>query len=512
MPYCLYVRKSRADADAEARGEGETLSRHISALLSLAKRRGLEIGRIYKEIVSGETISGRPMMQELLADVGAGKWEGVLVMEIERLARGETIDQGIVAQTFKYSGTKIITPIKDFDPEDEFDEEYFEFGLFMSRREYKTINRRLQRGRLASVQEGKYCGNRPPYGYVRQKLTGESGFTLAPDPDEAEVVGLVFELFTGGLGISRIVRRLNEMNVPTRSGVPWSPTTVRGILTNPVCVGKIRWGGRPTKKKITDGIVSISRPRSPDIVITDGRHPPIVADETFELAQELLRASSRPRVASLDEVKNPLAGLVFCAKCGKRMIRKPYKNGRSHDSLICPGSLCDNISSPLYLVEQHVIDALRVWLADYRVQIRGPAPPAKISTKEKAAARLKSEASTLQKQMDSLHDLLERGIYSPETFLDRSSSLSERLEKCKKDLSAAEAEILSEKEHTDAAVSIIPRVEHLLKVYDDLPSAGAKNELLRGVLEKVVYLKTHRINRFTPETFDIEIFPRIPQK
>ena len=35
-------------------------------------------------------------------------------------------------------------------------EEYFEFGLFMSRREYNTIKRRLQRGRLASVREGKY--------------------------------------------------------------------------------------------------------------------------------------------------------------------------------------------------------------------------------------------------------------------------------------------------------------------------------------------------------------------
>lgn len=59
-------------------------------------------------------------------------------MEIERLARGDTIDQGIVAQTFKYSGTRIITPARDYDPSSEADEEYFEFGLFMSRREYQT--------------------------------------------------------------------------------------------------------------------------------------------------------------------------------------------------------------------------------------------------------------------------------------------------------------------------------------------------------------------------------------
>ena len=167
MPYCLYVRKSRADAEAEARGEGETLSRHINTLLDLAKRRHLDITQIYREIVSGETIAARPVMQQLLSEVEQGVWTGVLVMEVERLARGDTVDQGIVAQTFKFSDTKIITPIKDYDPNNEFDEEYFEFGLFMSRREYKTINRRLQRGRLASVKEGKYVGSQSPYGYER---------------------------------------------------------------------------------------------------------------------------------------------------------------------------------------------------------------------------------------------------------------------------------------------------------------------------------------------------------
>lgn len=36
--YCLYLRKSRADAEAEARGEGETLARHEKMLLDVAKR------------------------------------------------------------------------------------------------------------------------------------------------------------------------------------------------------------------------------------------------------------------------------------------------------------------------------------------------------------------------------------------------------------------------------------------------------------------------------------------
>lgn len=106
--YVIYLRKSRKDEEAEQRGEGETLARHERILLDYAKRLHLNVTEIYREIVSGETIATRPMMQRLLSEVEQGMWTAVLVMEVERLARGDTIDQGIVAQTFKYSETKII--------------------------------------------------------------------------------------------------------------------------------------------------------------------------------------------------------------------------------------------------------------------------------------------------------------------------------------------------------------------------------------------------------------------
>jgi site-specific DNA recombinase len=202
---CIYLRKSRADREAEARGEGETLARHERILLDLAKKRGYNVGAIYKEIVSGETISARPVMQQLLREVESGMWDGVLVVEVERLARGDTIDQGVVARSFQYSNTLIITPLKTYDPNNEYDEEYFEFGLFMSRREYKTIRRRLTAGRESSAKEGKYCGSKPPYGYSRVKLVGEKGWTLQPVPDQAEIVKLIFNLYVHGVSGERIV-------------------------------------------------------------------------------------------------------------------------------------------------------------------------------------------------------------------------------------------------------------------------------------------------------------------
>ena len=149
--YVIYLRKSRKDSDLEALGI-DVLKRHEETLLELA--RSLPIGAIYREVVSGDSIDARPEMVRLLSEVESGIWEGVLVVEVERLARGDTIDQGRVQRAFFYSNTLIVTPGKTYNPAIENDNEYFEFSLFMSRREYATIKRRMQAGRIRSVKDG----------------------------------------------------------------------------------------------------------------------------------------------------------------------------------------------------------------------------------------------------------------------------------------------------------------------------------------------------------------------
>ena len=156
--YVKYLRKSRFDRDYAELSIEETLKRHEAILDKLAAQRGYYIAKTYYEVVSGESIAARPEIQKLLEEVNAGFYAGVLVVDVERLARGNGADQAYISQVFQFSGTKIITPTKIYDPSNEFDEEYFEFGLFMSRREYKTINRRLIRGRDSSASEGKWIG------------------------------------------------------------------------------------------------------------------------------------------------------------------------------------------------------------------------------------------------------------------------------------------------------------------------------------------------------------------
>jgi DNA invertase Pin-like site-specific DNA recombinase len=524
MSHCLYLRKSRADLDAEARGEGETLARHEKALLELGKRQKLNITQIYREIVSGETIAARPVMQQLLSEVEQGAWDGVLVMEVERLARGDTIDQGIVAQTFKLSDTKIITPMKTYDPNNEYDEEYFEFGLFMSRREYKTINRRLQRGRIASVKEGKYVGNKSPYGYVRKKLEHEKGFTLDVDPEQAPIVKMIFDLYAHGerqadgtlkeMGVAKIVRKLNNLGIPTVKGDVWVNATLQNMLRNPVYIGKIRWSARPMKKRMVDGQMIIERPRAKeaDWIMADGLHEALVDDKTWNEVQQHLHANPSTPCPKEYQVKNPLSGLVVCGMCGRKMVRRPYTNSNYPDTLMCAVTSCNNISSQLDYVEERVLQSLQQWLNNYKLAYgKQPAAAPQTSIKKKALKNTQAELKSLEKQRDSIYDLLEKGIYTTDVFLERSQSINDKISELKESMNVINSEIERETLTEQSQKTIIPRAERVIAQYKKVKSPAEKNELLKSVIEKVVYTKT--VNgrwHNKPDEFELMLYPKLP--
>lgn len=523
--YLIYLRKSRADMEAESRGEGETLTRHENALLELARRQHLNVTQVYKEIVSGDTIAARPVMQNLLSEVEDGLWTGVLVMEVERLARGDTIDQGIVAQTFKYSDTKIITPIKTYDPSNEFDEEYFEFGLFMARREYKTINRRLQRGRLASVKEGKYVASRAPYGYRRIKLQNDKGFSLSVVPEHAEIVKQIFAWYVYGvtgengerrrLGIQQIARKLNELQVAPIRHDYWQKETVRDMLINPTYIGKVRWNWRPVKKKMIDGKAQIERPRNydDDCVLVDGLHEAIVDKKTFDLAQEYIANNPPCPVGYKSSLKNPLAGLIICGKCGRSMVlRKGYSKP---DYIVCHARACDNVSAPFQLIEKRLLESLEQWLEDYKLTWEGHKTKqnTSIGLFEKALKKIGNDIGILENQLSATYDMLEQGVYSKDQFLERSRAVSERINTAKKDYADLEKEMGLSFARDESRRTIVPKVERLLKVYRSLPTAAQKNDLLKDVLEQVVYTKTSNgsFRGVSADDFELVLYPKLPE-
>lgn len=494
MPYCMYLRKSRADLEAEARGEGETLSRHLHTLTLLAARLDIDVApsAIYREIVSGDTIAARPVMQRLLAEVQRGQWEGVLCTEVERLARGDTIDQGLVAQAFKFSHTKIITPAKIYDPNNEMDEEYFEFSLFMARREYKTIKRRMQAGRAASVREGHYVGGKRPFGYQVVKCTGSKGYTLQQIPEESRIVRLAYDYYLHqGLGTAAIANRLNAMGSTTYNGHTWDAGSVRKMLAQPVYAGYVQWLKRESKPQYKDGALHASRPYSDRYIMAKGLHDGIVTPEEFDQVRAL--AASRRRVAHVENkhIANPLAGLIKCGLCGYAITKRNNDRGVF---LTCRNPVCSCSSCYLDVVMSAILDALHACVVQYEGQ-PVPLAPAPVDHSDELAAANQA-LSTARRQLTAAKDMLERGVYSVEEFLERRSVLNEKI-------AAAEAEISrltaanSQPPEPEAAriIRALPKIRRVLDSWPFAKTPADQNALLRSILSRVTYSKTGPLTR-----------------
>lgn len=511
MHYCMYLRKSRLDIEAEKHGDMETLARHEKQLLSYAKAHGISVTKIYKEIVSGESIDARPEMQQLLDDVESGKWEGVLVMEIERLARGDTIDQGIVARAFSRHNTKIITPIKTYDPANEFDEEYFEFGLFMSRREYKTITRRIQRGRIQSAKEGRFLSSVPPYGYDKVKIKNDKGYTLAPNETEAAVVRLIYDMYTGGKGMTVIAAALDQKGIEPRYMKHWSKSTISDILKNPVYIGKIRWSYRKEAKDYkADGKIKKTRTVNQDCIYVDGLHPAIISEEIFNKAQKIRKKNTHQNTKKDLTLKNPLAGVVYCKRCGALMTRLGRNVKMQYDTLRCSNRYCDNISAPLSLVEEEIIRAIRKWLN--AAQIKAEKSSKVYSSEnmsEKAVAVLENNIITIKEQISKTYDLLEQGVYTTDMFIQRNKLLSDRLTETTEKLNDLKEKLAHKVSAEDLRTKIFPKIHYLLDLYPTLSNPSDRNSILKDLLLKATYNKTERNAKGKGNNinFDIEIFP-----
>lgn len=521
LDYAIYLRKSRKDVEAEIHGEGETLSRHKRILLDFASKSSFHIAKIYEEIVSGESIATRPQMQQLLTDTEQGLYAGVLVIEVERLARGDTIEQGLVAQVFKLSNTKIITPLKTYDPNNEFDEEYFEFGLFMSRREYKTINRRLQRGRNAAAMEGKYIASIAPYGYERIKIENDKGHTLKIVPEEAQIVRNIFDWYVNGyngekIGLGGIANMLNKLGIKPSRQDYWVKETLRDIVINPVYAGKIRWGYRKVKKTTVDGQIVKSRPISFDenCILVNGLHEAIISQETFDKAQKILKSAPPPPVGYKKELKGSLAGLIVCSKCGHKMsLRSPSVKSKPA-YLVCHYRYCTNVSTPYHIVEEKVLSILREWSAEYKLKWKKEQEKnsTENSTLKFGADQVAKKITTLESQLNNMYDLLEQKVYTPEQFAARSASVTKRLEEAKleyESIKETQKRITSEKLQRE---EFIPKIDHLLKVYDSLDSAATKNTMLKEIIEKGIYTKekSGAFKGVSPDDFTLLLYPKLP--
>lgn len=489
MNVAIYLRKSR---DEELETREETLLRHENMLIDYCNRNNLIIKDIFKEVVSGESIANRPEMQRLLDKVSNCEYEGVVVVEIERLSRGNQIDQAEILEIFKKSKTKILTlnKIYDLSSDNDFDEDFFEFGLFMSRREYKIINRRLLRGRKQAQKEGYFTGTTTPFGYSKKRQDNK-GFVLVED-DNTKIVQLMFHKFAyENWTLGDLRRYLNETAIkPSTTQSRWENKGIKRILQNKVYLGYINYN----TKKIDAGTYK-------------GKHKPIIDESTFNLVQEILEQKSSKVIVS-KELKNPLATILKCGNCGRTMAR--YTKSDIHKTQVyrCP-LYCGNISSNCDLVEKKLIAELKEELKNFNYFLENYGDEMKSKRKqiENEKSILLKEISKKEGMIDKCCEMLEEGIYTKEKYLQRVNILESDIRALKSNLESLNSISFDEEEK---AIQTIPILEKVLEVYWDL-NGKQRNEILKSFIEKIEYIKTTptRGKANITEYIDLKIYLRI---
>ncbi len=493
----VYLRKSRSD-DPLLSVE-EVLARHEAILDEWAEKNlGEKIPEAnkYREVVSGETIADRPEIQTILKKIESPKIKAVLIVEVQRLSRGDLEDAGRIIKLFRFTNTLVITPPKTYDLKDEYDRDAFERELKRGNEFLEYQKKIMNRGRLLSVSQGNYVGSEPPYGYDKiWVMEGKRKCpTLAINEDEANVVRMIFHLYVHeNMGRVNICHRLDELGIKPPRGERWSPHALKDLLENVHYLGKVKWNWRKIVTVVEDGEIKKTTPKQKmgNYLIFDGKHPAIISDELFEAARD--KQGRNYRAKSSTKVRNPLAGILYC-RCGRAMSLRTYKAHNGKPRLLCDDQVHCGTGSCLYeeLIPL-VCDSLEDGIADFEIKMN----------QNNANSRKHHEAmiKNLEKRLKDIN-AREVSQWEAQSDPDPSKRMPQAI------FQQLNAKLLKEKEEVETALhnayesmpdstdyekKIAMFTDALNALRDPKKDAAEKNKLLKDCIERIEY------NRQKPE-------------
>lgn len=489
-----YSRKSRTDDPLLTLDE--ILEKHDKILDEYAQKYlggSIPPENEYKEVKSSETIDERPEILRLLKAVESPAIKAILVLEVQRLSRGDLEDAGRLIKILRYTNTFVITPTKTYDLRDEYDRDAFERELKRGN-EYLEYFKKIQaRGKLASVRDGNYVAPKPPYGF--NKTTVEDGNRICPtleeNKEEADVVRMIFNWYcTEDIGVTAICRRLEELGIKTRNGgTIWKPTTIFNILDNVHYIGCVRWNWRKVVRIIEDQEVRKTRPKPEEYLVFEGRHDGIISKELFDKAQEI--KGKRHRTNTDKTLKNPFSGLMFCKRCGSRMTYNTYRRKGveySPPKLHCINQTnCKSGSVYFHEIMDYLCKTLRECIEDYEFRIK--------NNKDDSAKLHRDLVDRLEKK---LKDLEKKEVaqweaqYDPdpdkrmptEVFKKLNKKLLEEKEELKDALCNAKKASPKQVDYRELKFKFS---DALAALQDPTKSAKIKNQYLSEIIERIDY-------------------------
>ena len=336
-----YIRVSSTNPAQE--DSYEMQERYFMSLLS--KNSGWTSAGIYSDHgVSATSREQRTGFNRLLRHCKQGKIDRVICKSISRFARN-TQDFLEALRTLKENGVTILFEREAMDTADAYSEFVLTTLAAIAEEESRSISANIAWSNQKRFPAGNVC-NKDIYGYEFRKgeyTVNENGYRYRAVfiiPEEAEVVRMVFRLFTEEqLGFTQIAQRLDGLHIaPPNSGcrqrqkrkptvLPtgalkeeakrgWTATDIRYMIANIRYCGSVLCQQtyvdteKGHKQKVNKG-------EKPKYLIRN-HHPAIISEELWQEAQDVWKAYTA-KYRGIEKAKNERAysKLLLCGECGR---------------------------------------------------------------------------------------------------------------------------------------------------------------------------------------------------
>lgn len=286
------------------------------------------------EAITGTQVTKREDFQRLINDCVNGEIDMVITKSISRFARN-TLD------TLKYVRLLKEQNIAVFFEDEKINTLTMDGELLLvvlssvAQQEVENISANVKKGLKMKMQRGELVGFQGCLGYDYNKE--DKSITI--NEEEAEIVRYIFNRYIEGAGGMVISRELRNLGYKTkRGGTSWPETTIIGIIKNEKYKGDILMGKTftvdPISKRRLDNFGEEDR-----FYIRD-HHEPIISEEVFEKAQEILQRRSKARGLREDGKREKFSRqyafscLLECGFCGSTLSRRSWHSGTQYNKII----------------------------------------------------------------------------------------------------------------------------------------------------------------------------------
>ncbi len=346
----VYMRvSSKGQVETDYDPEGNSIPAQRKACAQLAERMGLTVVEEYVEPgKSARSIDGRPAFRKMMGRIRNQRdVDYVVVYMRSRLFRDAT-DAGLTKRELRNLGIAILSvkdPTDDSPTGDLMAHMVDGFNEYQSRVSGQDIAYKMEAKAARGGTPGK-----APLGYlnVREGVDGREVRTVALDPERGPLIRMLFERYATG---QYSFPKLREL--AATAGLKSRPTRRHPAGTT-LSIHKI---GQLLRDRYYLGIVTFNGTEYP------GRHEPLITRELFDKVQTVL---TEQRGAGVRERKwdHYLKGLVWCGRCGRRLIieRAKSKTGRLYFYYLC---LSRNENGSCDLPRFNVVDVEATVAAHY---------------------------------------------------------------------------------------------------------------------------------------------------